>query len=202
MKTRFPLLCSLLASAAYLCLPACISFKAAHDTARYFLLSPMAGADKAPAPASALAIGVGKVKVPAYLLRDPLAVRQDTNEVKYLENALWAERLDNGLQRIIAEDLGRLLATDRVRLSSWRREDVQLEVYVSIERFDIDADCQGEISAWWRILSPGGEQTLKAGQFHAVRKGPVPSLDPRAAVATLSLLVEDLSRDIAKAARP
>ena len=202
MKTRFPLLCSLLASAAYLCVPACISFKAAHDTARYFLLSPMAGAGEAPASAPSLAIGVGKVKVPAYLLRNAVAVRQDTNEVKYLENALWAERLDNGLQRVIAEDLGRLLATDRMRLSSWRSEDVQLEVYVSIDRFDINANGQGEISAWWRILSPGGEKTLKTGQFHAARKGPAPSPDPRGTIATLSLLAEDLSREIAKAARP
>jgi uncharacterized lipoprotein YmbA len=204
MNTRLSQICSLLACVGCLCLPACISFKPAHDTARFFLLSPTAEAKVAPSPAltRALSIGVGKIKVPAYLLRDALAVRQNSNEVKYLENAVWAERLDNGLQRVFAEDLARLLATDRIRLSAWQPEDVQLEVYVSIDRFEVDVDGQGEVSARWRILSPGGERTLKSGQCHASRKGPAPTPDPRAVVATLSLLVEDLSREVANAAKP
>jgi len=204
MKTRFSLIYLLLTSAACLCLPACINLKPARNTAHYFLLSPMAetGLGPSTAPVRAITVGIGKVKVPDYLLRDPMAVRQGANQIEYLENALWAERLDNGIQRVFADDLARLLATDRLRISAWRKEDVQIEIYISIDRFDVDAEGQGELSAWWRILSPGGERVVRTGQFHKARKGLPPNANAGAAVATLSLLVEDLSREVAKAAQP
>ena len=198
MNPRSSFLLCLLASG--LGLSACSLLRSARDTAHYYVLAPMAGAghDLPQAPSSQVAFGVGKVKIPSYLLRDPLAVRRGTNEIRYLEGALWAERLDNALQRVLAENLACLLTTDQVRLSAWAKEEVQFEIYVSIERFDVNADGHGEISAWWRILSPGASQTLKTGQFHHERAGPQPIATPEGSVATLSLLAEDLSRDLAK----
>src|SRR4029434_3111142 len=98
-------------------------------------LSAPAGSE-ATAPAG-LTVGVGLVKIPGYLLRRSMATRQD-NEVVYLDKAMWAERVDTGLQRVLASNLGALLSTDQVRLAPWRSDDVSVEVYVQVDRFDVD----------------------------------------------------------------
>jgi uncharacterized protein len=188
---------SLLAGAACLGLCGCLNLKPAHPTARYFVLSPL---PSVAAPSStSLAVGVGPVKLPAYLFKDSLAVRKGTNEVQYLPTMLWAEQLQSGFQRVLAADLAALLATDQVRLTAWRPEDVTMGVYVTIEQFDVDTNGRGVLAAWWRILSPGGEKLLKAGQFRASHQGWPPQTHPQEATATLSGLLADLSRDLAEA---
>ncbi len=190
---------SLLAGTACVCLSGCLNLKPARATTRYFVLSPLPGtaAPGSPTPA----VGVGQVKLPAYLFRNSLAVRKGTNEVEYLEGALWAEQLSSGVQRVLAANLATLLPTDQVRLSTWRREDVAMEVYVTVEQFDLDSTGAGVLVAWWRILSPGGDKILKAGQFRATRQGAPPQTDPLGATATLNELLGDLSRELAETTR-
>ena len=129
-----------------------------------------------------------------------MTIRNGTNEIVYLPSALWAERLDTSLQRVLAANLATLLPTDQIRLSAWQTGDVSAEVYVAIQQFDVDAGGHGVLVAWWRILSPGGEKVLKAGESHLTGQGSPPDADPSGAVATLSKLVADLSRQLAKAA--
>jgi uncharacterized protein len=190
----------LLALAACACLTGCLGFlKPARATARHFVLTPLPAAEPATVTPGAPAVGVGRVKLPAYLFDTSLAVRKGTNEIEYFPSALWAERLDTGIQRVLAANLATLLPTDQVRLSAWRSEDVSAEVYVAIERFDVDAGGQGVLVAWWRILSPGGEKTLKAGESRYTRQGPAPGTSPSGAIATLSDLMADLGRQLAQA---
>jgi uncharacterized protein len=188
---------SLLSAAACLCLCGCLNLKPARPTARYFVLSTVT-ANAAPA-ASPIAVGVGPVKLPPYLFKDSMAVRKGTNEVDYLENVLWAEQLPAGFQRVLAANLAALIPTDQVRLSIWSPADVSLGVYVSVGEFDVDTNGRGVLEAWWRLLSPDGQKLLKAGQFRASHAGPSPLNDPQAATATLSGLLADLSRELAKA---
>jgi len=190
---------SLLAGTACVCLSGCLNLKPAHATARYFVLSPLPDAAAPGLPT--LAVGIGQVKLPAYLFKDSLAVRKGTNEVEYLENALWAEQLSSGFQRVLAANLAALLPSDQVRLSAWHQEDVALEAYITVEQFDVDTAGRGVLVAWWRILSPGGEKMLKAGQFRASREGAPPQSDPPGATATLSELLGGLSREMAEAMR-
>ena len=192
----------LLAFAACVSLTGCFGFlKPAHSTARYFVLTPLPAASPGTAAPGSLKVGVGQVKLPAYLFNTSLAVRTGTNEINYLPSVLWAERLDTGLQRVLAADLATLLPTDQIRLSAWRTEDVSAEVYATIQQFDVDSGGRGALVAWWRILSPGGEKTLKVGETRLARPGPAPETDPAGAVATLSDLVADFSRQLAQAVK-
>jgi uncharacterized lipoprotein YmbA len=190
----------LLAIAACGCLTGCFGFlKPARATARHFVLTPLPAAGPAKVAPGALSVGVGQVKLPPYLFDTSLAVRKGTNEVDYLPTVLWAERLDTGIQRVLAADLATLLPTDQVRLSAWRSEDVAAEVYVTIQQFDVDTSGRGMLVAWWRILSPGGEKTLKAGESRYTRQGPAPDTSPSGAITTLSELMADFSRQLAQA---
>jgi len=190
----------LIALAVCVCLTGCFGFlKPPHETARHFVLTSLPGPGSVTAIPAAPAVGVGQVKLPAYLFDTSLAVRKDTNEIDYLPLALWAERLDTGIQRVLAANFATLLSTDRVRLSTWRSEDVGAEVYVTIEQFDVDTSGRGVLVAWWRILSPGGEKTLKTGESRLSRQGPAPGANPSGAVATLSDLLAEHSRQLAQA---
>jgi len=196
------IVCLLLVVAACMSLTGCFGFlKPARSTERHFVLTPLpVGASAAPTP-GVLGVGIGQVKLPPYLFNTSLAVRTGTNEINYLPSVLWAERLDNGLQRVLAANLATLLPTDKVRLSVWRTEDVSAEVYATIQQFDVDSGGRGALVAWWRILSPGGERTLKVGETRLARPGPAPETDPAGAVATLSDLVADFSRQLAQAVK-
>jgi uncharacterized lipoprotein YmbA len=152
----------------------------------------------ASAPANALAVGLGQVKMPAYLFDTSLAVRKGTNEVDYLSQMLWAERLDTGFQRVLAADLAIALPTDRILLSAWQSDAVAAEVYVTVVQFDVDVSGRGVLVARWRILSPGGERTLKTGECRRQRQGALPEADASGAVSTLSELVADCSRQLAQ----
>ena len=195
--TRFVAL--LFAGALCVALPGCSFLKPAQSTARYFVLTPMPATGPGPAASNSLALGLGQVKLPAYLLNTSLAISKGTNEIEYLPSALWAERLDTGFQRVLAADLAVALPTEQVRMSAWQRDDVAAEVYVTLEQFDVDASGRGMLVAQWRILSPGGEKILKAGGSRFVREGPSPHASASGAVATLSELVADLSRQLAQA---
>lgn len=181
-------------------LTGCFGFlKPVPSLARHFVLTPAASVETSPASSGPLAVGVGPVKLPAYLFNSSLAVRKGANEIDYSQDALWAERLDTGIQRVLAANLATQFHTDKIRLSSWRSEDVSAEVYVAIEQFDVDAEGKGVLMARWRILAPGGETLLRSGGSSLQRPGPPPDKDPSGAVTTLSELVGDLGKQLAQA---
>lgn len=169
---------------------------------RSYVLSPLpaSAAVKAgdqPAPP----IGVGLVKLPSYLLKTSLAVRSGSNEITYLDSSLWAERLDTSFQRTLAANLSTLLPTDQIRLSSWSHGEVVRAVYVNVDRFDVDVQGNGTLTAWWRITAGSGGATLKSGESHFTQPGPLPSSRPDAIATTLSALNTRLSETLAQALR-
>ena len=174
----------------------CSFLKPAKSTDHHYVLTPVAATQGG---SGSLAVGLGQVKLPAYLFNTSLAIRKGTNEVEYLPSDLWAERLDTGFQRVLATDIATMLPTDQVRLSAWRSEEVVAEVYVTVQQFDVDVSGRGVLVAQWRILSPGGEKVLKAGSSRLTRQGPSPDASASGAVATLSDLVADLSRQLTQA---
>jgi uncharacterized lipoprotein YmbA len=180
-------------------LAGCSFLKPSGVTPRSFMLTPLSTTPASPAQTSAKAVGVGFVRLPAYLFARSMAMRQGASEVVYLDTAFWAERLDSGLQRVIAVNLAALLPTTQVRLSTWQPEEVSAELYVTVERFDVHLSGEYALQAWWRIVPPGGGEVWKAGQFQATRTGPAPNVDPDGATALMSALTADLSRDLAQA---
>jgi uncharacterized lipoprotein YmbA len=185
-------------SAAGACLVGCSFLKPSGIEPRSFLLTPLPAVSIQPGQA-VVSLGMGTVKVPSYLLKSSMAARRGTNEVAYLDGTVWAERLDLGLQRVLAANLAALLPSDRVHLSTWQPEAVNVEVFVTVEQFDVDEHGAGVLSAWWRLVSPGGEKELRTGHFRSTHEGPAPQTNPEGAVATLSALAADLSRELAVA---
>jgi uncharacterized lipoprotein YmbA len=166
---------------------------------RHFVLAPIPASEHAAAAAAPLSVGVGFVKMPEYLLSDAMAVRKGPGEIEYLEDALWAERLNRGFQRTLAADLSILLPSNRVYLSAWERDQVMVALFVRVEQFDVDSHGQGALLASWRLSDPRSEKLLKSGEIRLARTGASPRGHPEAIAATLSALTADLSRQLVPA---
>ena len=175
----------------------CSLLKPVKSSERHFVLTPVSPIGSATVTPGSIAVGLGKVKIPAYLFNSSLAVRKGTNEIEYLPSTFWAERLDSGFQRVLAANLAILLPTDRIPLSAWQRDEVVAEVYVTLEEFDVDASGRGVLLARWRILSPGGDQVLKASSSRLSRQGPPPDCGVSGSICTLSALVADFAVQLA-----
>jgi len=162
-------------------------------------LAPIPTPEPAPAAAQPLSAEVGFVKMPAYLLRDSIVVRKSATELKYLQDALWAERLDQSFRQTLANNLSSLLASDQTHLSAPERGRVVVRVSVTVERFDVDTQGRGTLIALWRLTLPDSEKSVKSGLARLTRPGPPPLANPQAVATTLSDLTGDLSQKLAQA---
>lgn len=135
--------------------------------------------------------------MPSYLLRDSMVIRKNANEIEVLENATWAERLDEGFRRVLEDNLSSLVTSDQERSSTSGRKAVR--VIVEVVQFDVDTQGRGTLFANWRLSEAGAASPLKTGEAHLTRSGPVPRGNPQAVATTLSALTGEFSREVAAA---
>jgi uncharacterized lipoprotein YmbA len=173
----------------------------ARVSTRHFVLAPIPADELAPAATGDFSVGIGFVKMPSQLLRDSMAVRNGANEIEYLEDDLWAERLDQCFQRTLAANLSRLLSSDSVYLSNWGHDQVQARVFIDVQQFDVDTQGRGTLVAQWRITAPDSDTALKSGRTQLARTGASPQGKPEAIATTLSDLTAEFSRDLAQSIR-
>jgi len=171
------------------------------DSTRHFVLSPISTNEPAPTATEHLSVGIGLVKMPSYLLRNSMAVRNGGNEIEYIENARWAERLDQCFQRTLAANLSRLLPSDSVYVADWGRDQAQARVFINVQQFDVDTQGRGTLIAQWRIMAPDSDTSLKGGEVRLARTGPSPHGNADVIATTLSDLAAEFSRELAQSIR-
>ena len=189
--------CLTVITLASLFLTGCL-LKTATVLPRHFVLAPIQAEEFSTSSNSNLSVEIGFVKMPAYLLRDSIAVRAGPNEIEYLQNALWAERLDQCLERTLTVNLRRLRSSNGMDLVNLPLDRTPVKVMINVEQFDVDTRGQGVLIAHWRIIAPDGNQQLKVGHARLVRTAAAPQGKPEVIAATLSDLTAQLSRDIAQ----
>jgi uncharacterized lipoprotein YmbA len=168
-------------------------------TTRHFVLAPISTNESAHVMAAPLSVGIGLVKIPTYLMRDAIAVRNGSNEIEYLEDALWAERLDQSLQQTVALNLSKLLPSDKVYPTDWGHDQADLKVFISVQQFDVDTMGRGTLLANWRINALDNDTALKSDQTRIVVSGSSSRGHPEVIAATMSDLTTQLSRELAQA---
>jgi uncharacterized lipoprotein YmbA len=165
---------------------------------RFYILSAVS-ADTA-APPSGPAIGVGPVELPRYLDRPQIAVRSGANELLYNETHRWAEELKDNLTDVLAENLARLVPTDRVTVFPWgRMTTIDYQVVAEISRFDADTSGNVALFANWKIYREQSREVV--AQKTTVFTEPVGGDDYTEIVAAQSRALAALSREIAAAIR-
>lgn len=188
-------------------LAGCVSLKRTPE-ARFFVLRSLPeseAAQPAPSPVSEGFVGVLPVRLPGPLDRPQLVTWRGPNELRIDEFLRWAEPLEAGATRALAEDLAALLPESRVVRSPWPASATpRCRVLTELRVFGPQPGGEVRLEGRFALLAPKDERTLVARPF-SLRRGPVGSgrggLDPGAGVDAMSELLADLAKEIAAAVR-
>ena len=87
------------------------------DLTRYYVLTPVApAAEAAPAPERPRRISLRVTDMPAFLRGQLMKVRVAENEVRFVDEARWAEPLESGLARVMRNNFDLRATEDAVSL--------------------------------------------------------------------------------------
>lgn len=190
-----PRLGRLLLCTVAMILGGCIDLGAGSPPARYYLLSPLAGAP--PAEDAGVAVRLYPVELPVYLRRPQIVTRREGNEIGRADFDRWGEPLEDNVRRVVAENLALLIGTDRVTLfPSTVAGPADYGVRLEVVRFEGRLGQEAELQARWTVSSGDGGLHLARQTFY---REPVAAAGYDALVAAMSRALGELSRDIAAA---
>lgn len=166
---------------------------------RYYLLSSNAPASSA--AQSELTVGVGPIVLPPYLDRREMVSRSSNSELGVAVYHQWGEPLRDNISRVLSEDLGRRLGTDRiirlpVKRSLRRALVIDYQVTIVFGSFEKNPDGEVLLEARWAILDNDKNELLLRRSGYS--QTPTDS-DHAAQAAAQSELLARLGEEIAAA---
>ena len=168
---------------------------------RFYMLSSLASSAKAVQPLATLpqvAIGIGPIRLPEYLDRRNIIVRNSRNEFELAEDFQWAEPMGDTVSRVIADNLSVLLGTYRITQFPWRSSmPVDYQLTIQVAQFDGIPGEQAVLRAHWQVFTGDGRKLLDSGYSVFGEKAEDKSID--ALVTALSRAIESFSREVAVA---
>jgi len=174
MHARLASLLVLLASVLGLALSAGCSIlpDSGSDPARFYLLkSPTAAA----APRlDAPSVQVRPIELANYLRGRPVIVRKGDNEIEFRDFARWGEPLEQGIARVIREELFARGAAGVVQVAGGRRDAVPPEFTLTVKVLACEGRANGEVDfrAVWELTRTGekappvGSGDFRPGDLH------------------------------------
>jgi hypothetical protein len=171
------------------------------QSSRFYALSPIQEdqvISKRKSPAQNAVIGIGPVKVADYLDQSLLVSRTSDNQAVKAQFDRWVGSFKDDFTNILADNIGFLLATERIYLYPWRTSvPIDYQVVLDIVR------CDGRLgdAAWlevrWSVFEGPEKKLLKINRS-SIRE-PVSGADYAALVAAQSRALAKLSQEIAEA---
>jgi uncharacterized lipoprotein YmbA len=134
-----------------------------------------------------------RVELPDYLLRDELIHRDDDYSLTYLYSIRWAEPLDIGIQRVLAEELAAQMNTRRLRRYPMPAgDDMDLSLRVTVERFERVGDhAELRATGYWQ---DGSDAASTPARVTFEDRIAIPSQDSGEAARALSELLGRFAR--------
>jgi len=139
---------------------------------------------------STVAIGVGPVIVPGYLDRVQIVTRTADDQVEISTFNRWAEPLQDGIARVLAEEIAARVPTQRVAVFPWRgvvAQTIQYQVVVAVARFDGRPNGDITLDTRWRILGRKGDEVVFR-RSTIIESAPSSGYAPMVAAMTRALL--------------
>src|SRR5262245_24626360 len=168
----------------------------ASPSSRFYTLS--AGAAPATTPSN-LSVAVGPVSIPAIVDRPQIVVTTGPNQVRVEEFNRWAAPLQNGIARVVAENLVAMLGTPRVTLSSQvLSSEADYRAAIEVQSFESAPGEAAILDAVWTVRRA---KDGKAQPGRTTVREPVQEKGYDALAAAHSRALARLSRDIADAVR-
>jgi len=143
-------------------------------------------------------ISVYTTTFPELVDRPQIVERLDSNRIEILEFHRWAEPLKSAVPRILADNLSRLLESDRVfSYPQNAGSDADYRVFVDFQRFESEGNAVS-VEALWKInrTTNGGQKSGRV-RIREVTGGE----GFEAVIAAYNRALTSLSSDIAQALR-
>jgi len=149
-------------------LMACTVLPAQKDTSQFFILTSVHQSDTPAASVGShpkLSIGLGPVDFPGYLKRREIVTRVGGDQLHLSEDKRWGESLESNFQRVLSQDLGTQLGTQRIVLFPWYgRPQIDYQIEVQVHRFETDDTNRSQLDARWIIKDGKSGRELLAKQ--------------------------------------
>lgn len=138
--------------------------QAERDPTRFYILSSGQPAPSAPA-AQGPAVHLRAVEVANYLQSRPLIIRRGDNEIEFREFARWGEGLDQGVARVLREELLARGAAAAVLAPGLRAPGVKYDYELSVRVLACEGAADGQIlfRAIWELAGADAAQGPVAG---------------------------------------
>ena len=144
-------------------------------------------------------VAVMPARLPGHLERPQLVTEVAPGELRVDEFLRWAEPIEAGVTRTLAENLARLLPEHRVVRFPWRSKVApRCRVVLDLTDFGLHGRTEARLSGRWALLRPDREGAFVARSVSLQREG---GADAGASVEAMSLLLAELSQQIAAAVR-
>lgn len=164
----------------------------------FYLLAP--SAELQPLNAAASGVVVDKIKIPDYLSRSQMIIREKNNRLILANSQRWAEPLAANATRVLMENLTALLPDcNVVDFNSRAPRDGMTVVSVTLTQFEGLDSGVAVLSAQWHVTknSSGANSTTITGQ--SSHEESFKRRDYASLAAALSTLLARMSADIADA---
>lgn len=166
--------------------------------ARIYVLDAVATGPESAAAAPRSALGVMRVAVPDWIDRPEITARTGRGEIAPDGFARWGEPVGRGMQRVLAENLARLLPdvqVARAPFAAGQAVDQRLEV--AILEAARQTDGTALLEARWSLRAADGTALVQRRTSH--RAGP--ARDAASTVSALNEALAALAGEIAEALR-
>lgn len=167
----------------------------------FYMLSSLASSGRAVQPLATLpqmALGIGPIRLPEYLDRRNIIVRNSRNEFELAEDSQWAEPLGDTVSRVLSDNLSVLLGTYRITQFPWRSSmPVDYQLTIQVAQFDGMLGEQVVLRAHWQVFTGDGKKLLDSGYSVFGERAEDKSID--ALVTAASRAAESFSREVAVA---
>lgn len=162
----------------------------------FYALSAMEVGGVSPGPSTKeIRVGVGPIRLPDYLNRPQIVIRQGPNRLIVDEFHRWGGSLEEELLRILAENLGMLLGFDRVRVYAEELDTPDCRVRLSLQRFEGIDQRKALLKGVWTLVEPRTGKLLKTSE--GIFQAPAAGTDYEALVKAMSDALAAMSRGIA-----
>jgi uncharacterized lipoprotein YmbA len=174
--------------------------QAQNDPTRLYVLSIPHGAAASPDDANAPVVRLRPIEIASYLRAREMVIRRGENEIDFREFARWGEPLEQGIARVLREELLLKHAASSVDAGGLRAADAgdaKYEILVRVLACEGLADGGVDFRAVWQIDSTGAKSGAAIrGEYRATDLKWTPRHEATLAAA-LSKAVAGLADEIA-----
>jgi uncharacterized lipoprotein YmbA len=145
-----------------------------------------------------MAVYVNRVEVPAYLAQTGLVTMTGGIEVRYSVSARWAEPLDRGISRAVADALSQTSGLRAYSFSPGAPPPPHAyDIRIRIERFEGNDNGEVSLQARWEVTTTDSSQIVASRKVNLRRSDWQPG-DYAGLVRLLSAEINEMSRQIGR----